>query len=132
MPKEKSAPVVPITEGKSIDATVPTPKKVDPLAMALQARMEELEGDERMKLLLNGAVPPPNEFIAYLVQQYQDARRALEHTDAAVRSLRSKLTKGEDQLLVIQGGLNKYLEDIVHWLAKTKEKPDDGADKAPG
>jgi len=100
----------------------------DPFTATMKSRLSELEDEEKIKLLISGKAPPPNIVVRYLVDKYREARAAYEVTDANVRNLETRLTELKNKRLVIQGGVNKYLDDIIHWLNDTEaKKPENSA-----
>lgn len=108
---------------KGIDATArEIPKPIDPLGDAMQARMHALANQEKIKLLISGKVPCSNEMVDYLVGQYRGARAEYDGTDSLVRELEAKLVAAKEKRLVLQGGVNKYLEDIRHWLERDEQE----------
>lgn len=86
--------------------------------------------EQEIKQLINGELETPNKFIEYLVDTYKVARAEFDLTLQSISKLQSELAQLRERSLVLEGGINKTVEDIHHWYAKALEKNDDREDKS--
>lgn len=92
----------------------PPKDKTDPML----GSMQDLTVDERVRLIVTGKAPPPSDVVDYLVTQYKAARAEYEAMESMKLKLERQLDQIKDKVLVLQGGVNKYLEDITFWTGK--------------
>lgn len=84
-----------------------------------QERAEVFE--KRLKDLLEGKEPSPNEFVSYMLDKVRAARAEFDDLRDAMQRARIALLNMERRQLVLQGEHNKYIADIMAWDKKTTD-----------
>jgi len=97
---------------------IPPKPKTPTVVPEAEKHLDAVASQEKIKLLLMGKTAPPNEIVGYLVNQYREARAEFEATDSAVRNLEKQLSQAKNKRLVLEGGVNKYMNDLRHWLSR--------------
>lgn len=83
-------------------------------AAAIQQRKRQ-EVTQRIQELLAGKVPPPNEFVAYMLTQVKNLRAEGEALNANIEQVERQLRQMHDRSRALQAAHDKYLQDIHQW-----------------
>lgn len=84
-------------------------------------RIEAVHSDvmkKQLSDLLQGNIPPPNEFIGYLVDQLKAGNNEFLVVQQNIQELNLRLGKLQKRIIQLQGEQNKYVKDIFCWLEK--------------
>ena len=71
--------------------------------------------EERFNELISGNAPAPNEFVAYLLQNFKQTHKDIGMLEQQRAQLRQQLTQIETQIVSLRGQQTKTIADIEHW-----------------
>lgn len=101
---------------------VPSP----PLDPAAQEVMKQ-----RMAALIDGKIPPPNEFVKYLVDRLRTGNEEFRVVQQNIQELNNRLNQFQKRAIQLQGEQNKYAQDITAWWDRVALKADKDTIAAP-
>ena len=91
----------------------PDVSPADPPEQSAQ-QLEQQQGI-RVEALLEGKVPPPNEFAKYLIEKGRETRDNLRGLERTIVEMERKLAQYRQNLLRLQGSFTRSIEDIKNW-----------------
>ena len=81
-----------------------------------------MDANEVVNKYVTGEMPPPNEFLEYLIKGVQEAQKNFETLDKQVRQARTQIAEMEKEAYRVQGQITKYADDIWSWHQKAERE----------
>ena len=70
---------------------------------------------KRVQDLVEGKVPPPNEYAAHIVKKIQSVWGEGQQTSKQIQTLEGQLMQLREKQLKLQGAGDMYLQDLQEW-----------------
>ena len=83
--------------------------------MVEHAPKKTSETDARIKALLTGEAPAPNEFVEYLVESARKTHREVVTLENNIQHADEQLTNWKNELWAKRGEMQKTIDDLVAW-----------------
>jgi hypothetical protein len=86
---------------------------------------------QRLAALIDGKIPPPNEFVKYLVERLRSGNEEFRVVQQNIQQQNQRLGELQKRAIQLQGEQGKYVQDITAWWDRITEKKTEGDTKPP-